>query len=284
MVHMQQQRFDGYSGVSLAADVGGSVELPAVVLMHGGGQTRLSWGATAQTLLTRGYRVLSLDLRGHGDSDWAPDCDYTLDAFVGDLRAVLRTLPRPPTIVGASLGGVTALLAIGETASQLASSLVLVDIVPRIDLEGAARITGFMTANPQGFATVEEAAEAVAAYLPHRPRPKDISGLRKNLRVGPDQRLHWHWDPRFISGHRRDDIHETRSRMEAAAHHVRIPTLLVRGEHSEIVTSGGAESLLEQIPGAEFVDVAGARHMLAGDENDAFSVAVLDFLERHVPR
>ncbi len=281
---MKQHRFEGFNGVTLAADVGGSVDQPAVILMHGGGQTRRSWGSAAEALIARAYRVVSLDLRGHGESDWAPDCDYSLDAFVQDLKAVLRTLDKPPVIVGASLGGVSGLLAVGESESQIASALVLVDIVPKIDLEGVARISGFMSANPGGFATLEAAADAVAAYLPHRPRPKDVSGLRKNLRFGPDQRLYWHWDPKFMSGSLHSAQEEMRARMDAAARLVRSPTLLVRGEHSEIVTREGVESFLALIPGAEFVDVEGARHMVAGDENSAFNSAVLNFLDRQASR
>ncbi|MET0656684.1 MAG: alpha/beta hydrolase [Steroidobacteraceae bacterium] len=280
---MHQQQFDGFGGVSLAADVAGNVGQPPVVLMHGGGQTRHSWGRAADALAKRGYHVISLDLRGHGDSDWAPDLDYSLDAFAADLRLVLQTLAAPAAIVGASLGGVTGLIAVGESDAPSASALVLVDVVPKIDAEGASRIKGFMTAYPEGFASVEEAADAVASYLPHRPRPKDVSGLRKNLRVGPGQRLYWHWDPNFV-GRRHTSMKDMRARMDAAARRVRIPTLLVRGEQSEIVSTDGADAFRSLMPDAEYVDVKGARHMVAGDENTAFNQAILDFLERKVAR
>ena len=131
-----------------------------------------------------GFDVAStMDLRGHGDSGWCAGRDYSLDAFRDDLRSVLTTEPRPAALVGASLGGVAALAVAGEGPRESVSALVLVDITHSLPADGASRIQHFMGANPDGFASVDEAADAVAAYLPHRPRPKDPSGLMKNLRT-----------------------------------------------------------------------------------------------------
>ena len=280
-IGLEPRKFRGHGGISLAADVGGNPDNPAVIFMHGGGQTRASWGDAATTLVHSGYYVMSLDLRGHGDSGWPPAGGYALDDFIGDLLEVTSTLAEPPTLVGASLGGVTALAAIGESKTPVANALVLVDVVPRIDPEGAARIGGFMASNKEGFSSVEEAADAVSAYLPHRPRPKDVSGLKKNLRTGPDGRLYWHWDPNFLD-RANDKPLADYDRLMAAARNVRVPTLLVRGASSEIVTSEGAREFLDCLPTAEFVEIAGARHMVAGDKNNAFNTAVFDFLDRRV--
>ena len=100
---------------------------------------------------------------------------------------------RKPIAIGASLGGLTALLAEGEAAESLFAALVVIDIAPRMDPSGVARITGFMRGHRQGFASLAEAAEAVAAYRAQRPRPGNLDGLRKNLRKGPDGRYRWHW-------------------------------------------------------------------------------------------
>lgn len=272
------RRLDGY-GVQLAASEGGDGALPSVVLLHGGGQTRHAWSRLATTLVDAGYRVLSLDLRGHGDSDWAPDGDYSSDAFIADIRAVLAQLPTPPVLVGASLGGLMSLLTVGETEGPSARALVLVDITPKIDMGGRARIIGFMRDNIKGFASVEQAADAVAAYLPHRPRPKNPSGLLRNLRLKDDGYYYWHWDPTFFDGENATH-NDPESRYEAAARKVRIPTLLVRGEHSELVSEAAVKHFREVIPDAEYVDVSGARHMVVGDDNDAFADAVLGFLGR----
>ena len=273
---MQTQRLTGSRGVTLGADVGGPEDGPPVMLMHGGGQTRGAWKKAASALAAGGHRVVSLDLRGHGESDWASDGDYSLDAFAADLNAVAETLGQPPALVGASLGGMAALLAIGGELK--ASSLVLVDIVPQMNRDGAGKIGDFMRANPAGFASLDEAADAVAAYLPHRPRPADPSGLMRNLRER-DGRLYWHWDPAFMSNMQsRGSSPEMGERMRQAAASVAVPTLLVRGALSEIVDEAGVADFLRLIPHAEAVDVAGAAHMVAGDRNDAFNDAVLTFL------
>ena len=278
---IEVRSFEGFEGVKIAADVGGDPRHTPIILMHGGGQTRRSWGTAVTALIARGYYVVSVDLRGHGESGWPEDADYSLNAFVFDLCALMKALPRPAVVVGASLGGVIGLLAVGEQRSP-AAALVLVDIAPDMDRQGAANITGFMKAYPNGFATVEEAAAAVAAYLPHRPRPKETSGLRRNLRVAADGRFYWHWDPR-LTERRSVPMAEIAGRMNEATAHVTVPTLLVRGEHSELISEAAIETFRGLLPGAEYVDVKGARHMVAGDENSLFNQAVLDFLSRRVP-
>jgi pimeloyl-ACP methyl ester carboxylesterase len=270
------RRYRVSDGMSLAADVGGDETAPAVILLHGGGQTRHSWGALMRELVAQGYHVINLDSRGHGDSDWARDGNYSFDEFAKDLRAVISTLAAPPALVGASMGGATALQVVGESASSLASALVLVDVVPRIDNRGAKKIRAFMTARPDGFATVEEAVEAVAAYNPHRPRPKTSAGMMKNLRLHADGRLHWHWDPRFMNKPPRSS-----ARLVTACEQVSCPTLLVRGMKSDIVSDEGVAEFRALLPSAEVVEVGGAGHMVAGDRNDVFNNYVTDFLNRN---
>lgn len=273
--------FAGDAGLKLVADVGGDPSAPAVIFTHGGGQTRHAWHKATQDFAAQGYRVVSLDARGHGDSAWAPDGDYSLSAVVADLRAVLSQLPGRPALVGASMGGLTSLVAIGESPTPIASHLVLVDVVPRVERGGVKKIRAFMSANPQGFATIDEAADAVAAYNPHRPRPRDVSGLMRNLRLRADGRLHWHWDPRFLTPREKFDPMLLEQRLRDAATRVQVPTLLVRGAHSDIVSETGVAELRSLIPHAEIVDIAGAGHMVAGDRNDVFSHAAAEFLRRH---
>jgi pimeloyl-ACP methyl ester carboxylesterase len=254
-----------------------------VVLLHGGGQTRHSWAGTAQRLAAHGWTTVALDARGHGDSEWHPAQDYTLDGFVADLRAFVAGLDEPPVLVGASLGGITALLAVGEHPG-LARALVLVDVVVRVRPEGVARIRDFMTAHPHGFASLEEVADAISQYNPRRRRPRNLDGLRKNVRRGNDGRWYWHWDPAFISG-RMGGQDETRStlvdpdRLGVAARGLHVPALLVRGRMSDLLSEEGAREFLELVPHARMVDVSGAGHMVAGDRNDAFNDAVVSFLD-----
>jgi pimeloyl-ACP methyl ester carboxylesterase len=275
----------GRDGNRLAADVAGDPADPPVLLLHGGGQTRHSWGTTLNALASRGWYAYAIDLRGHGDSEWAADGDYTLDAFAGDVVAVARTLPQPPALVGASLGGIASLAAIGDRPEEhIARALVLVDVAPRIEEDGRNRIGAFMAEHMNdGFASLEEVADAIQAYNPHRPRPSDLSGLAKNLRQR-DGRWYWHWDPQFIGG-RLGGTDETRSslvdpvRLRATARAINVPTLLVRGRVSDLLSEEGAQELLQLVPHAKLVDVAGAGHMVAGDRNDLFNDAVVNFLE-----
>ena len=286
---METIELAGDNGLTLVADVEGDPAAPPVVLFHGGGQTRHAWGTTLQ-VLGKTWRAYSVDLRGHGDSAWAPDGDYSLDGFARDVRAVARSLGEPPALVGASLGGIASLAAIAETVGDpLAIALVLVDVAPRIEPAGVSRIGDFMTGNLDGFDSLEAVADAIGAYNPHRPRPKNLDGLKKNLRQRADGRWVWHWDPRFVSG-RFGSPDETRStlidgdRLQRAAKTLTIPTLLVRGRMSDLLSEEGARELLELVPHAQLADVAGAGHMVAGDRNDAFNDAVVDFLATVRPR
>jgi pimeloyl-ACP methyl ester carboxylesterase len=280
--------FTGAAGNRLVADMFGDAG-PSVLLLHGGGQTRHSWRETAERLARSGSTAYALDQRGHGDSDWIADGSYAFSDYADDARAVSDALAvrsgKRPIVIGASLGGIAALLAEGKAAKAgrgaLFAALVLVDITPRVDLNGVAKIQGFMRAHAaEGFGSISEAADAVAAYLPHRPRPRSYDGLRKNLRLDPDGRWRWHWDPKFLDGPRPVDSARgmTEAALVEAARCVRAPALLVRGTSSELVSPDHVREFLELVPHAEYMDVAGARHMVAGDRNDRFSAAILSFL------
>lgn len=269
--------------LTLVGDAYGDPQAPPVLLLHGGGQTRHAWGGTAEALARAGRYAVSLDLRGHGESSWDLEADYSIEAFARDLIAVACTFPRKPAVVGASLGGLATLIAQGEMPDRPAAAVVLVDIAPRTDPVGVERIVRFMMAHPEGFASLEEAADAIGRYLPARPRPRDLSGLSKNLRRGVDGRWRWHWDPRFLRSERRPMVTQDPTRLEAAARRLDVPTLLVRGRMSDVVSADGARAFLALVPHARFVDVAGAGHMVAGDRNDAFTTAVVRFLLEHDP-
>jgi pimeloyl-ACP methyl ester carboxylesterase len=271
--------------VKLTADAFGDPLDPPVVLLHGGGQTRHSWGATAAGLGSSGWYALTVDLRGHGASDWSPDHLYSLDRFASDVVRIVEHLGRPPVLVGASLGGNASLAALGHSP-ELALGLVLVDVSPFLQPEGTSRIRQFMTAKAsEGFGSLDEVADAIAAYLPHRPRPRNLDGLQKNLRE-VDGRWFWHWDPAFLSSPLDQAVQRNPlidpARLGAAAVSLRLPTLLVRGGESDVLSVEDAVRFLELVPHAEFATVAGAHHMVAGDDNAVFEAVLDDFLERRV--
>ena len=275
--------WEGAGGLTIAGDSWGDPRGPLVVLQHGGGQTRHAWKNAGQTLGNAGYHAIAFDARGHGDSEWAPDGNYTMDAMAEDLRCVVAACGGGrPVLVGASMGGGTSLVALGEGRLD-AAALILVDIAPRMEMEGVSKIDAFMRQKPEGFETLEEAAEAISNYQPHRRPPKNLDGLAKNLRLDDSGKYRWHWDPNFwrwdaSKGHR--DVEE---RFQACARRLTLPTLLVRGGMSDVLSEDGVREFQDLCPHAEYVNVVEAGHMVAGDRNDVFAKAVKDFLARTVP-
>ncbi len=276
----------GAQGLRLVADVYGPATGPPALLLHGFGQTRQSWGRTAAELGAQGWRACAVDARGHGDSDRSATAAYEYADFSADVLTLCECVNAPPLVIGASMGGIAALVAQGSSATQLYRGLVLVDIAPDIDMDGARRIISFMSANPNGYANLNEAVEAIAAYRgPGRGKPS-VQGLTRVLKQGTDGRWRWHWDPRLLSareawladlnvvGEHRATMRE---QMIKGVDKLDVPTMLVRGGSSDVVTREAAEALLQLLPHARFVDVADASHMVAGDRNDAFNAAVLEF-------
>lgn len=274
-------RWPGAQGVSLAGDAWGNPDGPLILLQHGGGQTRHAWKNAGEALGRVGYYAVAFDARGHGDSDWAPDGVYGQDIMVEDLLCLLQALHgRRPVLVGASMGGGTSLVATGEDHVD-ATALVLVDIAPRIEPAGVEKIGAFMRQRPEGFDSLEEVAAAIGAYQPHRAPPRDLAGLAKNLRLAANGKYRWHWDPRFMVLRREMDKRE--ARLEACARALSLPTLLVRGGLSDVLSEEGAHAFLALCPQAEYANITGAGHMVAGDRNDIFGSAVIEFLQRAVP-
>lgn len=253
----------------------------SVLLLHGAGQRRFSWQRTGEWLAREGWVTYAFDARGHGDSSWATDGDYSSSALVRDLLAIVDRIGERPILVGASVGGMASLLAVGEHG-PIARGMVLVDIAPRIEPGGATRIQQFMQGAPDGFVTLEEASDAIAEYNPHRPRPKSLEGLRKNLAQGEDGRWRWHWDPVFLDDKTGPERGVDYRRASQAARNITIPTLLVRGAHSDLLSEAGAREMLELIPHARSVEVSAAGHMIAGDDNDVFTAELLDFISSTV--
>ncbi len=271
----------GEGGVRIAGDSWGDPDGPLVLLQHGGGQTRHAWKGAGEKLGAAGFFAVAFDARGHGDSDWSPDGDYGQDLMVKDLVRVVASLDRRRAVlVGASMGGGTSLVAVGEEQVD-ATALVMVDIAHRIEPEGVARIEAFMQQRPEGFDSLEQVAEAIGRYQPHRTPPKNLAGLAKNVRLGENGKYHWHWDPRFRP--RRHDLSKRRQRLEACVRNLKLPTLLVRGGLSDVLSEEGAAEFCALCAHAEYVNVTSAGHMVAGDRNDIFGKAVIGFLTRVVP-
>lgn len=282
----ERRSFLGTGGVRLAADRWPAVgaERGTVLLLHGGGQTRHSWDAAAADLAKLGWTAVTLDLRGHGESEWDPERRYSIDVQGADFVAVAAAIEREgggrPVLIGASMGGLASLMAVGEAPERF-RGLVLVDIALRTEPEGVARIRAFMTEKPEGYESLEEAAAAVAAYNPARSRPVRPEGLRKNMRMTEAGRWRWHWDPEILNQEHdsTDPQHPLRRQLREGAERARLPTLLVRGLRSDVVSAEGIEEAKALLPNASVAEVSDAAHMIAGDDNSTFLEAIGEFLE-----
>jgi pimeloyl-ACP methyl ester carboxylesterase len=273
-------QWPGSGGITIAGDAWGDSGGPLVLLQHGGGQTRHAWKGTGEALGRAGYYAVAFDARGHGDSSWAPDGLYGQDVMVQDLRSIIAAIGKPrPVLVGASMGGGTSLVAVGEGHVD-ASALIMVDIAPRIETEGVDNIQAFMSQKAEGFSSLQEVADAISTYQPQRVRPKNLDGLAKNVRLSADGKYRWHWDPRFRAGTL--DLERREQRLEACARRLALPTLLVRGGLSDVLSEAGAQHFLALCPHSKYVNISSAGHMVAGDRNDVFGTAVTDFLAQTV--
>lgn len=276
-------QFRGIDELTLVADEWNrdaeiAQDKPTILMLHGGGQNRFSWKNTGQILADAGFHVIAMDSRGHGDSDRSPTANYSLETLTGDTLQVIYQIGRPVALIGASMGGLTSLPVSYEAGPELVTKLVLVDVVPRFEKSGSARIRDFMFSGIEGFSSLEEAADAVAAYLPHRARPRSVEGLKKNLRLR-DGKWFWHWDPAFLTAPG-DDPFERAEMLEHAAINLEIPILLIRGKLSDVVSTEGVQDFLQKVPGAQFVELSDAGHTAAGDDNDAFTDAVVQFVRQ----
>lgn len=276
------ERLTAGDAVRLAIEHFGDESAPSLVFGHGFGQTRHAWDDTAITMALAGWHCITADARGHGDSDRRGDGNYNYTQLVDDLLLIARratgvTPEKLPVLIGASMGGLLGLSAQALHA-PLFRALVLVDITPRWEPAGVARILTFMRAHPDGFTSFDEAADAIATYLPHRTERKSPERLRQLLVAGEDGRLRWHWDPRLL------DFVSTQSEQQQAdllqaARLIRVPILLISGAQSDIVSNSTITEFLEHVPHAQHVRVEKATHMVAGDNNDAFASAVVAFLK-----
>ena len=274
---VESSRLPGAGGVSLALDSRGPEDAPTVLFAHGFGQSRHAWTRAAETLAGAGWRTVTFDMRGHGDSGRVADGAYDMQQFGDDLLAVAASLGAPPVLVGASMGGLLGMVAAGEIRPDPFRALVLVDITPRWESAGVERMLGFMRAHPQGFASLDEASDEVTAYLPQRQRRKDRYELAQLLHRGEDGRLRWHWDPAMletVAG----DVARHQQRLLEAARHIDVPVLLLSGGRSDIVSEATIAEFMQVVPHARHVQIAHAAHTLAGDDNAAFSAAIEPFL------
>ena len=248
--------WQGADGVTLAGDAWGTPSGPLVLLQHGGGQTRHAWKSAGEQLGAAGYHAIAFDARGHGDSDWAPDGHYGQDVMVEDLKCVVAALgDRRPVLVGASMGGGTSLVAVGEDHVD-ATALVMVDIAPRIEPDGVAKIQGVHEPEARGVRYARGGrrrdrqlpAASRASAKPRRPREERPARRRRQVPLALGSAL----------SRRATRCGQTPAAPRGVRARLRLPTLLVRGGLSDVLTEEGAHEFLALCPHSEYVSVGSA--------------------------
>jgi len=254
----------------------GSSSAPPVVCLHGGGQTAYMYEELAAELRGR-YHVLAPDLPGHGDSGPIDVLDRI--AFAETLAPFLEEFGISRcALVGASLGGILG-ITLAAARPELVSALVLIDVGHQLEEDGVRRIMEFMTAH-ESFASLEEAADAVAAYLTHR-RDVNLDNLRRNLRRRDDGRWEWKHDFGRMLRAQRTLAHDWRrvlAGLEQDARRLHCPVLVLRGSASDVLSAEGAEAVAAAIPDARVATIADAGHLAAGDNPASTNARVSSFL------
>jgi pimeloyl-ACP methyl ester carboxylesterase len=261
----------------LAGEAYGDQAAPPVLFFHGGGQSRNAWIGSAKAVAEAGYYGVSFDLRGHGDSDWAEDGDYLLDAFGRDVERLLSHFDQPVTLVGASRGGQAALVG-GSRHPDRVCLIMLADVAPMMRDDGVDGIRAFFAEGEAGFATLDDAADSLARHL-NQPRMDDASRLARAMREDGEGRWHWRWDP--ATG-KREFLHPPSEgeALLAAAAQVKSPIVLVRAELSHLLTDEGVYRFGQLAPQLEVITAKGVGHMFTADRNDAFAAQLLERLQR----
>jgi len=278
---MTTLRFTGHKGVDLVAEAFGQADDPPIVLLPATGQTKEMWFGAAEALADAGRYAVCLDLRGHGASGVAADGAYGADAFAGDLRAVLAQLPARAAIVAVGSAGLAAAMALGESSAPLATAMVLVGVTTRVDEELFARVDAAWRERDLSHARPEAALAAIAAVHPFEPAPSAGEKLLSAYAATENGRLEWRGDRRALDSF---DFYDAAQRLEQAASQIRIPACLIRGTLNESVSAEATAHLAGLLPDAEVVEIGGSGHHIAVDREDDFNAALLDFLERRVPR
>ncbi|OGA26807.1 MAG: hypothetical protein A3I01_04255 [Betaproteobacteria bacterium RIFCSPLOWO2_02_FULL_65_24] len=276
MTPQPTDRFVHANGLKFHYLAWGSADRPPLVLLHGVGQTCHTWDFFSAAMAPH-FHVMAFDQRGHGDSDWAPERDYSRNTMANDVAAFTAALGLNRFfLAGMSMGGMNSLV---FTAGhpQSVEALVVVDIGPRIEKEGVRHIRDFMFNNRE-FNDLDEAAAVIHRFNPRRP----LEAIRKftcvyNLKQLPSGKWTWKYDTYFSDGHRPGDVQAMHDQLAAAARRIRCPTLLVKGAESDVFSLDGARELQQLIPDSEFSLVAKAGHSVMGDNPAGFEAAVRGF-------
>ena len=254
----------------------GNEGAPVMLLLHGLRGHCHSWDDVAARFCG-GYRVLALDQRGRGETDWAPRGDYSTDAFVTDIEEFCNTLGiEKMTLIGHSMGGRNSMAFAGRNAAML-EKLVIVDIGPDIQPEGSARITRELVEVPQEF----DSFDAQFEYMNRQNRFASEPVLRRRLKYAsrelPDGKIGWRYDPE-IRAQRRDGTGAPPPDLWTPLASITCPTLIVRGTETDTISLDVANRMVDALPDGKLAHVDNAAHMVFEDNPEGFNAALADFL------
>ncbi|MGH7985085.1 MAG: alpha/beta fold hydrolase [Candidatus Binataceae bacterium] len=247
-----------------------------LLFLHGGGLNAHTWDLVC-LMLRNDYHCLALDQRGHGDSEWEPTADYRFDTQVRDIERFVAELSLSrPLIIGHSMGGFAAMGYAVKHAKSMAG-LVLVDVAPELNLEGAVRIREFINQDRE-LESVEAFIERALKFNPRRNRELLRRSLLHNLRQLPNGKWTWKHDPNRIGTNFEHDRAERASLITNATARITCPTLVMRGEHSNVLTDESARKFAESLPAGSWVRIPDSGHTIQGDNPRALLSALRPFL------
>ncbi len=257
----------------------GNSEQSPILFLHGGGLTAHTFDLVCLSLRDK-YHCIALDQRGHGDSEWSPVMDYGLSTHAADIATFAASLGlRRLTAVGMSMGGLNALKFAADHGADL-MALVLIDIGPDIQEAGSKRIRGFM-AESSDLDSIDDYIKRAIALNPRRDPKRLRRSLLHNLRATPTGKWAWKWDPR---PRQRDPELRHRSLERATlwadVSRVSCPTLVVRGEESDVFSAEDARQLVERLQRGTLATVPAAGHSVQGDNPAGLTHELLSFFDR----
>ena len=250
---------------------------PPIVLLHGGHQSAHSWDLVSLHLAQR-YRVLALDQRGHGDSEWARDVTYSNHEMSLDAEAFIAAMGlQRPVLMGHSMGGRNTMLLTRRNQALLRAA-VIVDVGPELSEKGRAAIAGFVQGN-QEFDDLEHFVRNVRQYDPYRSREHIERTVKYNMLERADGKYVSKCDsnPRRLNIARGSGPLENITLDDATAFD--LPVLLVRGANSNILAPDAAERFAAALPQGRLVTVPDCGHNVHGQNTKGFIGAVGGFLE-----
>jgi len=255
----------------------GDADAPPVVLLHGFAQTCHSWDFVALSLSDR-FRVITLDQRGHGDSDWAPDGDYSAETQQADLHAIVEALDLQGfVLMGLSMGGRNAFTYAAHHPERV-RALVIVDSAPETRNAGTGNIRRFVEQEDE-LDSVDDFIKKVQAYNPRRSVQQIKGSILHNLKELPSGKWTWKYD-KVLRSPRRSMTPDpsTAERLWEYAESLQCPTLVVRGAETDVVTAETAVAMQQRIPNSRLATVEGAGHLVMGDNPSGFEKAFISFL------